>query len=325
MDKEQALNALGLDISATMEDIRDAYHKLSHKFHPDKSFHKGNTQEDSDRFRNIIDSYTYLRENFHHNIWITDKIDVTMTIHVPFETMITGGYVDIDLPEHIVCRDCHGTGIIKDPTYPCPKCNGTGSGSVKTARLELHTDCSECHGTGKGRPETCPSCGGSGVDDRQSRYRVIIPSGIMTGEQIIIEKQGRMNKDGQVGKLILNVQVDKHKWFSRKGDNLHISSSVSFTSLCLGGTTTVRIPGTNEVVSIDYEAGTPAGFVKKVERKGVRRNGTRGNLFIRLFPRVPKKVSYTYKKCLNKIEQIEKSERSHSFSLITSARSNSKK
>ena len=58
--ERKALNALGLDESATGEQIKAKYKSLVKKHHPDAN---GGSRDSEDRFREIVQAYDYLRSS----------------------------------------------------------------------------------------------------------------------------------------------------------------------------------------------------------------------------------------------------------------------
>ncbi len=56
--ERKALNALGLDDTATSEEIKAKYKSLVKKHHPDAN---GGSRDSEDRFREIVQAYDYLR------------------------------------------------------------------------------------------------------------------------------------------------------------------------------------------------------------------------------------------------------------------------
>src|SRR5437867_2818451 len=57
-------------------------------------------------------------------------------------------------------------------------------GSVRTISLRRATRCETCDGTGTTGRKTCPSCGGSGQRIRTETHQVKIPAGVTEGQRL---------------------------------------------------------------------------------------------------------------------------------------------
>src|SRR3990167_6090255 len=55
--KRDYYELLGVQKSATKEDIKKAFHKLAHKFHPDKK------EGDADKFKEVSEAYSVLSDD----------------------------------------------------------------------------------------------------------------------------------------------------------------------------------------------------------------------------------------------------------------------
>ena len=55
--KRDYYELLGVQKSATKEDIKKAFHKLAHKFHPDKK------EGDADKFKEVSEAYSILSDD----------------------------------------------------------------------------------------------------------------------------------------------------------------------------------------------------------------------------------------------------------------------
>lgn len=60
---KEVLEKLGLEENATFIDVKEAYHKLSKKYHPDVN---GNTDENIRQFRRITDAYNEIKSEINN-------------------------------------------------------------------------------------------------------------------------------------------------------------------------------------------------------------------------------------------------------------------
>ncbi|MDO8548517.1 MAG: DnaJ domain-containing protein, partial [bacterium] len=55
--KRDYYEVLGIDKRASKDDIKKAFHKLAHKFHPDKN------QGDAEKFKEVSEAYSILSDD----------------------------------------------------------------------------------------------------------------------------------------------------------------------------------------------------------------------------------------------------------------------
>lgn len=312
MNIKKALELLDLDEKADMSDVQVSFKNLAKILHPDVKTNTSNALIPNKNFKEVVAAYNYLKQNYKDNlfqdvgdIFVNDVIDVEVNVQISFEMSLSGGIINVVPPKECVCRKCHGVGFVKDFQQDCDDCNGSGHKYVSQGKMNLNMSCSSCDGTGKGKNIVCSLCNGSGIDPRKMPIRVKIPQGINNGEKIIIKKQGRMNKDGEVGDLVVVVSIKQNSLYKRKGYDLKLDITVSFTSLCLGGSVTICIPGIKEKLTIHYDAGTNSGKTICFHNKGVPYEGGRGKLYVVLQARVPKNINSELRGCLKKLYVLE--------------------
>jgi len=100
------------------------------------------------------------------------------------------------------------------------------------------------------------------------------------------------------------VFVKKHPVFVRKGDDLYVTQEIAYSQATLGDE--IEIPaleGTQMLLTVP--AGTESGKILRVTGKGIVHYGGygRGNMYVELIIKTPKKVNREQKKLL---EQLKK-------------------
>jgi molecular chaperone DnaJ len=313
MDIKTALKVLDLDEHADMSAVQVSFRNLAKLLHPDVNSNTSNALVSNKNFKEIVTAYNFLKQNYRTQnisqdvgkVYVDDIIDVDINVQISFDMSLSGGIINVVPPKECVCRKCHGVGYTKDFQQDCDDCNGTGNKYVSQGKMNLNMTCVSCNGTGKGKNILCSLCNGSGIDPGKMPIRVKIPQGINNGEKIIIKKQGRMNKYGEVGDLVIIVSIKPNSLYKRKGYDLKLDISVSFTSLCLGGSVTICIPGIKEKLTIHYEAGTQSGKTICFHNKGVIYEGGRGKLYVVLQARVPKNINGDLRNCLKQLYHLE--------------------
>lgn len=117
--------------------------------------------------------------------------------------------------------------------------------------------------------------------------RVRMPLGVRDGERVRVRGRGEPGAGGgPAGDLLLRVRVEPHPAFRREGDDLRAEVPVTVGEAYKGTTLSVPTPlGPREVV---LPPGTASGDEVTVPGGGApRRDGTRGDLVVRVTVRLP--------------------------------------
>jgi molecular chaperone DnaJ len=174
----------------------------------------------------------------------------------------------------------------------CPNCTGTGMATNNQGGFAFAEPCRACRGRGLLIDDPCPTCHGDGQAITSRTIRARIPAGVADGQKIRLKGKGQPGgRGGPAGDLIVNVHVQSHKLFGRRGDNLTVKVPVTFAEAALGAT--VKVPTLDgPPVSVRIPPGTPNGKVLRVRDKGVtKRDGSRGSLLVTVEVTVPTSLS----------------------------------
>jgi molecular chaperone DnaJ len=203
-----------------------------------------------------------------------------MRLRLPFTEAVFGTSKDVRVRAAAVCSRCAGSGA-KPGTEPtvCSRCNG--SGQQRTVRQSLlgqlvtATTCPVCSGTGQEIRSPCPECRGQGLLMEDTTLTIDIPPGLEDGSQIRYQGRGHAGQfGGPPGDLIVELAVDAHPVFDRRGDDLVCSVEVPMTVAALGGSIPLETLDGNETVEV--EPGTQSGEVKRFRKRGVPHPDGRG-------------------------------------------------
>ena len=149
-----------------------------------------------------------------------------------------------------------------------------------------------------------PRCRGNGRLTTDSHIDLNVPKGIEEGMRIRVPGAGNAGYNGGApGDLFVVTHIKDDKTFERDGANLWTEITTTYPRLVLGGEETVTaIDG--DKVSITIPAGTSVGTVLRVPGKGLPRmnSSSRGDMMVRVFVAVPKKVSDEERELLMKLD-----------------------
>ncbi|MGM1058813.1 molecular chaperone DnaJ [Saccharothrix sp. Mg75] len=214
--------------------------------------------------------------------------DVETDVRIDFTEAVRGATVPMRLASPATCGTCTGSGA-RPGTSPrtCTNCGGAGLVTRSQGAFAFSEPCADCRGTGRLIDDPCPECGGDGVSTKTRTLTIRIPAGVDDGQRIRLAGQGEPGRNnGPAGDLFVRVHVTPHPVFGRTGNDLTLTTPVTFPELALG--TTLTVPTLDGKVTLKVPAGTASGRVLRAKGKGIaRRDGQVGDLLITLQVAVP--------------------------------------
>ncbi|MCD6526304.1 MAG: DnaJ domain-containing protein [Desulfuromonas sp.] len=140
---------------------------------------------------------------------------------------------------------------------------------------------------------------------QSEQIQVRIPAGIESGQKLrVAGKGGPSPSGGKAGDLLLEITVDNDPVFSRDGNNLQVQVNVSFSGICLG--TSATVPTLDGEKRIKIPAGTSNGSKIRLKGHGVPAHGKhpKGDLYAQVMVQVPKKLSEEQQQALKSLNQL---------------------
>ena len=232
--------------------------------------------------------------------------DLETAVRVSFDDAMRGITVPVKISGPAPCRSCNGTGAAPGTSATvCDDCGGVGQRVVNQGFFQLNQTCPHCRGTGRVVETPCSSCGGSGAERRTRTLKVKVPAGLRDGARIRLGGRGEPGPSGApAGDLFVEVHVDRHPVFGRKGDDLTLDLPVTYPEVALGAN--VDVPTLNGAVKLKVPAGTPAGKTFRVKGKGAPKKGGTGDLLVTVRVDVPEKLSKEEKELLRQLQDARK-------------------
>ncbi|GAA1758374.1 molecular chaperone DnaJ [Nostocoides vanveenii] len=209
---------------------------------------------------------------------------------------VFGGEKELTVETAARCGTCSGDGSQPGTgRRTCDVCGGRGEiqqvqrsflGQVMTSR-----PCNACQGFGEVITHPCFECSGQGRVRTQRTMTIKIPGGVDTGTRIHLAGEGEVGPGGgPQGDLYIEVAVNPHSTFQRRGDDLHASLSLPMTAAALGAA--MKFDTFDGVQDIDIKPGTQPGETITLRGLGVshlRANG-RGDLIVHADVRTPTRL-----------------------------------
>ncbi|EDP76632.1 DnaJ C-terminal domain-containing protein [Hydrogenivirga sp. 128-5-R1-1] len=324
---------LGVERSATKDEIKKAYRKLARLYHPDRNpdpeaeekfkeineaYHVLSDDEKKEEYDRILrsgdeskfrDFVEYIHE-FIESIIKGEREkarrpkrgqDIRLKLYLSLEEAGLGTEKEVEYERWIDCPDCEGKGVKgKAETVVCHACEGKGrrvSGIFSFPR-----PCSVCRGRGFIIKNPCPTCFGRGRVTTQAKIKINVPPGTDEGEVLKVPEKGHFGVNGgKPGDLYLRVFLMEHPVFRKVNNDLFMEKLISYPLAVLGGVT--KVPSLEEEeIEVFVQPGTECGSTKTIPGKGFPlADGRRGNLIITFRIEVPKNVSGKHKKLLEKL------------------------
>lgn len=271
---------LGVSESASEDEIKTAYKTLAKKFHPDRNH--GNKQSE-EKFKEMSEAYNILSDPKKHKEYDAMRRFGGKGNGPSYQYSDNS---ESDLNDFM--RNFKSTG----KSYGFG--NRTSFADVLDEMFFGDTDKKQEINIDLSVPFE-KSISGGGVDfvlnhGTPRTIRVKLPEGIKDGEQLRIHQNNTPD-------LLVTIRVQPDSVFSRKGDDVYCEIPVNFAQLAFGSTVKVKtVYGSH--VEVKIPIGTQSGTMLKLTHLGVRRNGSKGDMYVTLMLSVPKNLTKKQKELL---------------------------
>ncbi len=230
--------------------------------------------------------------------------DIEIPLALSFEESFTGLTTNITVNRSEQCSRCQGAGDTGGPVVTCSTCKGAGQVMKAGGRLQFSQPCSDCESTGR-RRQPCSLCNGKGVTPKNEQVKIRIPAGVDTGSRVRIPKKGHGGRLGaEPGDLFILTNVGKHRFFTRKGDNIYVIMPITISEAALG--TKIEVPTVEGKAQLKIPAGTESGQKFRLRERGfpsLRNPSLRGDQFIEVQIKLPRIISEETKEILRQFEK----------------------
>ena len=235
--------------------------------------------------------------------------DLQMQVSLTFEEAVFGVEREIEFQREETCSRCNGSGA-EPGTSPtrCPTCNGQGevrqvAQSIFGQIMQTVT-CPNCNGRGEIISSPCKTCRGTGLERKTVKKKVQIPAGVDNGTQIRLAGEGGPGVyGGPTGNLFLLLDIQPHKFFKRRENDIMLNLDINVAQAALGAE--IDVPTLDGDEKLKIPAGTQPGKVFHLKNKGVpylRHNG-RGDQLVIVNVAVPTKLTKEQRELFEKLAE----------------------
>jgi len=301
---------LGVEKTATQDEIKKAYRKLAQKYHPDMN---QNDKESEEKFKEISEAYEVLKDkdrrskydnlgsrynqhqqsggansDFDWSDWFSGQQGQQRSQGYSNVGDVFGGQSGGGVSDFFERIFGGGTrGYSQRTSRPRPQ-KGADYKTTVTITLE-----EAYNGTSKN------------LKINNEKISINFKQGIVDGHELKLSGKGMAGKNGgPSGDLYIKVNIVLPDGTERNGDNLTIEKQVPITSMVLGGQETIEILGNK--ISFNLKEVTPSG--KKLKFKGLGfknyKSSDRGDLFVKLYPQLPTKLTAKQKKLYENLKAL---------------------
>lgn len=146
------------------------------------------------------------------------------------------------------------------------------------------------------------------VSFNNKKLKIKIPAGVSSGMRLKFTGKGGPGPEGTPhGDLYLVIQIKPSKTFARRNANLYVLKEIGYVQAILGGS--VEVPSINietgkvKNIKLKIPAGTQPGTEFRLKGKGMPklRGRGRGDEFVKVNVKIPKRVTREEKKLLEKL------------------------
>ena len=312
---------LGVERTASSDEVRKAFRKLARLYHPDVAKDKKSAEE---KFKGINEAYEVLGDAakrkkydelgadwkqgaprpgpgggqaYQTHAWRSgqpgaDGVEFDGTGFSDFFEQFFGGGARFNggrgrggFPEPEVEKGQDVEAVLMVTLEEAMK------GAVRPITLRRNKECPDCHGTGAKGREVCPTCFGMGHVPATENYKVKIPPGVRDGQRLRLTGQGEAGAGGGPrGDLYLRVRMASHPDYRVEGGDLYYDLDLAPWEAALGDK--VSVPLLSGSLSIKIPPGTQNGQRLRIKDRGLPGPGGKsGDLYVVARIQMPKEIS----------------------------------
>jgi curved DNA-binding protein len=312
MEFKDYYKILGIEKSATKEEISKAFRKLAVKYHPDKN---PNNKAAEEKFKEITEANEVLSDSEKRKNY--DALGANWNQY----QSSGGGFEDF--------FSQYGGGRRSGTTYEFSGDLGDLFGGMGGG----FSDFFESFFGGRGR-QTRSGFGSEGFQNQPTgvdveadlhisleeafngserqvnvdgkKLKIKINPGTSDGQKLRLKGLGRSSiQGGTKGDLFLNIHILQHPFYEIKDGELFYNLDVDLYTTLLGGKEEIKTLD-GKIISINIPEGTESEKILRLKKLGLRKDTERGDLFVKVHVMIPKNLSDKEKKLFKELSRLRK-------------------
>lgn len=295
---------LGVDKSATQDDIKKAYRKQARKLHPDLN---PNDKEAERKFKELNEAnevlsnpenrakYDKYGENWKHG----EEYEKAQQQQRQYQSQgggnYGGGFSGADFGEGEDFSDFFQSMFGGEKSGFGRNSRGSASGKFKGQDMnaELNLNLKEA---AKTHQQT--------FDINGRKVRITIPSGVYDGQQIKLKGHGNPGYNGgPSGDLYITFNITPDPNFERVGDDLKIKVVIDLYTAVLGGD--IKVETLEGTVNLKVKPETQSGTIVRLKGKGFpvyKKEGEFGDLYVTFDVKLPTNLTEKQKELFEQLK-----------------------
>lgn len=296
---------LGVQRSATEQEIKASYRKLARQFHPDTNPGDKSAEE---KFKEIAEAYEVLKDPEKRKRY--DMLGANWKAGADFNPPPDFGGFSFDFggfgkssPFSEFFEQIFGppgaSGQGTGRPFSQTRTNDPSKGLDQEAEIELTVE-ELARGAARNIQVTKPGQGSKNL-------QVKIPAGVRPGSKVRVPGEAATGTPGgKAGDLYLRVKVKPHPTFTLDGDNIVSELKISPALAVIGGE--VSVETLDGQVHINVPALSQTGRMLRLRERGLPKlkQSVRGDHLVRLKVDIPKQISEEEKELYQRLLDLEK-------------------
>ncbi len=290
MEFKDYYTTLGIERTATQDEVKRAYRKLARKFHPDI-----NKESDAEqRFKELGEAYEVLQDTekraaydkFGENWQAGQDFDPPPDWDQGFEFR-GGGYTENDASQFSdFFESLFGGGRSGSRADSFSYRQSNVPGQDLHAKIAISLEDSY-HGTKQSITLQRPTMDPLGhVITKPHTLEITIPQGVIEGQQIRLAGQGAKSPgEGKNGDLFLEILFNKHPFFTPDNRDILLTVPITPWEAALGAT--IAVPTLGGKVELSIPAGSQTGKKLRLKGRGLSSSKNTGHQYVTLAIMVP--------------------------------------
>jgi len=145
------------------------------------------------------------------------------------------------------------------------------------------------------------------LDGVTHQVKVKIPAGIGDGKKLRLAGKGQPGtQGGPPGDLYVKIKILNHPVFQRQGDDLYVNKEIKYSQAILG--TRIEIPTIDgKRLNLKVPAGTQSGSKMRLRGQGLPKMGmgARGDAYVKIQVAVPKKLNKRQQAAIEQLKELD--------------------